>query len=345
MSIDEIDQNEIYLKKAIDIGIFNLENIRELFEVSDLKKYIEEESDYDVKFLIDNWVVINNPESLSSEIIRKIAWYSGKEEIPIDDIRKAIYARILYQGKKNTEFSKIMPSKSSVMALISFLSEDKDFNLQSYKVSLEQITDPIEPDSVSEELLYKLESSVDNALSASKLAYRMNKQGQRWKIYEQIVPMSGFAINDDKLIRLVGTVPNPKYHKSDTNQAFIDRKQSNDGNIQILQYQLNNEIVECNSFNIPIGLKKFIEGTYTDITTGRKIGLDCDDEKARKIIGVGPIVRKLFEYYVEGQILVMVINKEENNVDFKLFDNNDKEIDIYINNKLIEQNEKKQLKC
>jgi hypothetical protein len=94
-------------------------------------------------------------------------------------------------------------------------------------------------------------------------------------------------------------------------ETFVCLRYSSCGTRVALEYRVNEEAVEGNSFNVRPEWRHLVDGEFSEINTGKTLKYNMNGKDARKFVGVGVVVRKRYPDYETGQSAFVIIDRVE----------------------------------
>lgn len=267
----------------------------------------------------DGWVVITSEAGMAMETVMRIAGALDHAPVPLSDIARAMlkamshgkypgFRRHPALGRAMSDWHSAYPSNESVAILCRAIGATVDGNDRADFAEAEMIIRPV---GVELDLLNKLSMRTRGHAPASWLARRLDNRPSRTTVdgYVSKIP---FIIRDEKRqpVRLLGRQVGEGDLARPPRETYVNMRRSRDGRIVALEFNLTEEAVESNSFNIPASLRSVVRGRYHEIGTGTPIVFDDGHGRdARKLFGVGSSIRKAYPNYENGETAFVFLDR------------------------------------
>lgn len=295
------------IEEVVDVllaaGVFRTDGFKSQLTSYDLAEIAEERSNWPIVKTDDGWHVVCNKDSVAATTLRRIA--GVLDEVPHDEASKAIIKLIEASSPGSGKYYEARPSNAALRALLGFLDCECGRDSADYS----RMPDWIAPEGLEEELHKVLSKTIDGNLNASRLVRRLGITGKRTWFNDKFIPTVPFVLNEKGApIRLLGFEPIPALHAQDEG-CFIGIEVSECGTRSMIEYRVSEEAVESASFNISAAAKEIVAGEYEEAVCGVTLRFRLDVKNARKLSGVGRVIRTRFPDYVSGQNAYVILDK------------------------------------
>ena len=315
-----MDKNVIF-SALLKIGIFNVHALNAMgVDCDELQSTLSSLPDQMVFTCEDGWTVVADEKNMAMNTILRIAGALDISPLPIKDISRALMKMMEWgdigEGKKGkssvgkyiADNHENFPSNAAVR----FLSQAIGADVSGYG-TIDYSTSNlfIRPIGVEKDLLAKLNLTTGGYASISWLSRRLNSRPARTKMDSTIYPSIPFVLRDSKApVRLVGrnVVVSQKKTRGET---FVGMRRSKNGSIVALEYNINEETVESNSFNVSPQCRSIIAGVYNEVNTGKSIKFILGRKDCRKFDAVGTVIRKAYPNYENSETAFVVLDREK----------------------------------
>ena len=264
------------------------------------------------------WNAVVCDDTVAGRTVLRVAGALFRERVPCGDLAEAVIKMVRYGvmesggkrdaalGKDLAEFFTALPPQDLLIALAvhvgaSCLGSHVDFS---------EAERCIMPTQLEAEIVNKLVICRDGYAPTSWLSRRLESRPSRTSVDYTILPAVPFLLKADKgPARLLGVrVPENEISRGPS-ETFVGLTRSPCGNRIAIEYRVNEEAVEGNSFNVRPDWRELVHGTFTEVNTGRIISYDRNGRDARKLIGVGKIIRSAYPDYETGESAIIVIDR------------------------------------
>lgn len=301
-------------------GVFRNRWITELCgSVVSAAAMISQYASGDVVSFQNDWVAVLSDESIVGRTVLRLAGAIDDCAIPYNDISESLikmirFCDIEHHGKSDAELGKSLVQHFTTRVpddVITALCEFIGAECKGGSVSFWEATRFIEPvNAIERDLLRVLLMTADGQKTVSWLCRHLDARPTRTHFLYKIYPSIPFVLRRDNMpTRLLGREP-VEDESSKQVETFLGMRHSQCGRRTVLEYRLNEETVESNSFNVRPEIRQFVDGAYTEVNTGVTLKYDINGKDARKFAGVGLCVRKAYPNYANGQSAFIVIDRE-----------------------------------
>ncbi|MDW9481936.1 hypothetical protein GOB57_25125 [Sinorhizobium meliloti] len=301
-------------------GVFRETWLAELgFSIEDIEALAAERFGAPLAAFSSGWFAVVSDDTVAGRTVLRIAGAIDDETVPCNDVSEAIIKMIKYGvmergakrdrklGEAVAELFSMAPPEDLVMALCAAIGAPTIAG----RVDFSQAERAVEPISMAErDLLVKLSIRPDGHAPTCWLSRRMNSRPSRTTVDYALLPSVPFVLKADKgPARLLGrTVGEEEFGRS-AGETFIGLTHSRCGTRTALEYRVNEEAVEGNSFNVRPEWRKFVHGEFTEVNTGKTVKYDQYGRDARKLVGVGKVIRTCYPNYEAGESAFVIIDR------------------------------------
>lgn len=296
------------IESAVDdllrAGVFRPDCFKSPLTRHDVIEIASERTGHAIEAVGDGWFVVISSGTVAAVTLRRIG--GVLESVPHAESAKAIVKLIESTIPDSGAFYEAVPSDKAVMALLSNLGCRHD----RCEGDFTAMPDFIEPSEMEADLFGVLARTIDCNLNACKLVRRLGISGKRTWFNDKFLPTVPFVLNGrGQPIRLLGFDPDPALHRPQDEGCFIGLEVSSCGTRALIEYRVSEEAVESASFNISSSAKEVVAGEYVETESGVKLQFSLERKNARKLAGVGRVIRRRYPDYVSGQNAYVLLDK------------------------------------
>lgn len=301
-------------------GVFRETWVAELgLSMDDVSDLAAEHFDMPLAGFSSGWFAVVSDDTVAGRTVLRIAGAIDDVTVPCDDVAEAIIKMVKYGvmtrgakrdrklGESVAELFTMAPPEDLVEALCTAIGAP----VVGGRVDFSMADRAIEPVSLAErDLLVKLSIRPEGHAPTCWLSRRMNSRPSRTTVDYTLLPSVPFVLKADKgPARLLGrTVADEEFGRS-AGETFVGLTHSRCGTRTALEYRVNEEAVEGNSFNVRPEWRKFVHGEFTEVNTGKTVKYDQNGRDARKLVGVGKVIRTCYPNYETGESAFVVIDR------------------------------------
>lgn len=266
------------------------------------------------------WVAVRHDSTVAMNAMLRIAGALDISPVPLRDVGAAIVKMVEWGcftvgGKRDGDLGKVVrelyddhPCRESLSALCAFIDVPVSTDGKADFSRSSRLIHPV--NAVEAELLELLSFRPGNSAAASVLARRLVKRPSRTQVDYKIVPSIPFVLREDKgPVRLLGGSVDEVTLVKAAGDTFVGMRRSSDGNAVVMEYKVNEEAVEGNSFNVTPECKSMAHGEFLEVTTGKAIRFNRDGKDARKFVGIGVVIRKLYPDYESSETVYVMLDR------------------------------------
>lgn len=267
------------------------------------------------------WFAVMSNETVAGFNLMRVAGAIDDVVVPFNDVSEVIikmikYGRMEKSAKKRDKdlgealaekFTTAIP-RDVIEALCRFVGADcaggnADFSTAEYVIM------PI--NAVERDLLGMLLTRQHGHAPTCWLSRRLESRPSRTSVDYTILPSVPFVLKTaNGPARLLGRTVGEDEIGRDAGETFVALTHSVCGRRLALEYRVNEEAVEGNSFNVRPEWRDFVNGEFHEVNTGGRLKYDREGRDARKFIGLGVAIRKAYPNYETGESAVVVIDRE-----------------------------------
>lgn len=274
---------------------------------------------FDVVSLADGWCVHLSKDTAAAEAIFRIAG-AIDVTVPFADMAKAVTKHIIHRQPVLKDMFESYPSDAS----LTLLAGEVGATVTAKGIEVNSMEEVIDLTDDEDALRSILLATLDGNCPAARLVHLYGKSGKRTWFNDHFLPTIPFIIHEkNQPVRLVGYQPHPKLHKMDDQGRFVGIEIDEDSGRCLLEFVVSEQSVEGNSFNVAVGAKAAVAGSYTEINSGIPISFSLDRKNARKFSGMGRVVRNLYPDYQSGQTAFVVLDRDNGQAHVELCPAND----------------------
>ncbi|MBY3432606.1 hypothetical protein HFN89_00265 [Rhizobium laguerreae] len=265
------------------------------------------------------WYAIVSDATVAGRTVLRIAGAIDDETVPTADIAEAIIKMVKYGvmergGKRDRKLGEALaelftmaPPEDLVTAVCAAIGA----TASGGRIDFSDVDRLIEPVSIAErDLLIKLSIRAEGHAPTCWLSRRMNSRPSRTTVDYTLLPSVPFVLKAEKgPARLLGRTVSDEELGRGAGETFVALTHSPCRSRVALEYRVNEEAVEGNSFNVRPEWRDFINGQFTEVNTGKTVKYDRDGRDARKLVGVGKVIRTCYPNYEVGESAFVVIDR------------------------------------
>ncbi|MCV9964453.1 hypothetical protein OIU34_21420 [Pararhizobium sp. BT-229] len=280
---------------------------------------VAEHFDAPLSAFSSGWFAVVSDNTVAGRTILRIAGAIDDVTVPCDDVAEAIIKMVKYGvmtrgakrdrklGEAVAELFTMSPPEDLVMALCAEIGAP----VVGGRVDFSMADRAIEPVSLAErDLLVKLSIRPEGHAPTCWLSRRMNSRPSRTTVDYTLLPSVPFILKADKgPARLLGRTVADEELGRGAGETFVGLTHSKCGTRTALEYRVNEEAVEGNSFNVRPEWRKFVHGEFREVNTGKTVKYDQNGRDARKLVGVGKVIRTCYPNYETGESAFVVIDR------------------------------------
>jgi len=294
------------IESAVDVllkaGVFRTDCFRSPLSAGDVAEIAEERACFPLVKVGDGWTVVQSADTVAAVTLRRIA--GVLDEVPHSETSKAL-AKMIGSELGAEELYEATPSPAAVRALLGFLGcqhgrEGADFSTMPGWIA---------PTESEQALVQALSTTIDCNLNAARLVRKLGLEGRRTWFHDRFLPKVPFVIHEKgSPIRILGCMPNPALHRPEEG-CFVGLETSECGTRAMIEYRVTEEAVETASFNVSAHAKEAVAGEYEEVESGCRLTFSLERRNARKLSGLGRVIRRRFPEYVSGQACFVLLDK------------------------------------
>lgn len=283
-------------------GVFRPDSFRSPLTAHDISEIATERSDSPLVRTEDGWIVVHSHETITSTSLRRIA--GVLEVVPHDETARAL-VKMFGSALGADEFYEAVPSPAAIREALGFLGCQADREETDFTA----MPDPIEPSDEEAALFAALATTIDCNLNAARLVRKLGLTGKRTWFHDKFLPHIPFVLHQKgDPIRLLGFQPDPALHRPEEG-CFLGLSVSDCGSRAMIEYRVSEEAVETASFNVSSHAKEVVAGDYEEVESGIRLAFSLERKNARKMSGIGRVIRRRFPGYVSGQHAFVLLDK------------------------------------
>jgi hypothetical protein len=266
----------------------------------------------------NGWFGVMSNETVAAFNLMRVAGAIDGVAVPFCDISEMIIKMIRYgrMGKSAKRdkvlgetlaemFSTAIP-RDVLQALCMFVGADCTGGCADFS-SCEYVIMPI--NHMEYDVLGMLGTRRNGNAPTCWLSRRLATRPSRTSVDYTILPSIPFVLKSaNGPARLLGRIVTEEDMAKDSGETFIALTRSPCGRRISLEYRLNEEAVEGNSFNVRPEWRDLVHGEFREVNTGGRIKYNREGRDARKFIGLGVAIRKAYPNYENGESAVIVID-------------------------------------
>jgi hypothetical protein len=309
----------------IAVGLVKSGVFREAW-LTDLGLTIEEVSglaaehfEQDLAAFSSGWHAVVSDDTVAGRTVLRIAGAIDDETVPTGDIAEAIIKMVKYGqmdrgGKRDRDLGHILadlftmaPPEDLVLALCAAIGA----TASGGRVDFSDAERFVEPISTAErDLLIKLSIRPDGHAPTCWLSRRLNSRPSRTTVDYTLLPSVPFVLKADKgPARLLGRSVAEEETGRSAGETFVGLTHSACRTRIALEYRVNEEAVEGNSFNVRPEWRDFVNGEFIEVNTSKTIKYNRDGRDARKLVGVGKVIRTCYPNYEVNESAFVVVDR------------------------------------
>lgn len=265
------------------------------------------------------WLAIVSDDTVAGRTVLRIAGAIDDQTVPTADIAESIMKMVKFGvmergGKRDkklgellAEFYDMAPPEDLIVALCQAVGAPA----RGGRVDFSDADRLVPPVSAAErDLLVKLSIRVEGHAPTCWLSRRMNSRPSRTTVDYTLLPSVPFVLKADKgPARLLGREVSEDEFGRSAGETFVALTRSRCGSRIALEYRVNEEAVEGNSFNVRPEWRDFVHGEFVEINTGKTVKYNRDGRDARKLVGVGKVIRTCYPNYEVGESAFVIIDR------------------------------------
>lgn len=268
----------------------------------------------------DGWFVVLDDDTVAANTVLRVAGAYEVDTIPYADISKSVrkmaaWGDIPGLRKRDAALAAHVmacmddyPSDAVVAALCAHVGAACGHGQADFTPARK-----IEPKLGNElEMLTLLVGSFTGYASTAWFARHLTRRPSRTSLDYTIVPSIPFLLKEaDMPVRLLGSKVPAKAIGRSSAETYVNMRRSPCRNRVVLEYRINEEAVEGNSFNVPPECKAMVDGEFVEVNTGKTIRFDANGKDARKFVGIGVVIRESYPNYTSGETAYVVIDRAQ----------------------------------
>jgi hypothetical protein len=301
-------------------GVFRETWLAELgLSIDDLAILAEERFTATLTSFSSGWFAVISDDTVAGRTVLRIAGAIDDVTVPCDDVAEAIIKMVKFgvmaRGeKRDRKFGEAIAELFTMAPpddLVEALCQSIGASVVAGRVDFSVADRAIEPVSLSErDLLVKLSIRADGHAPTCWLSRRMNSRPSRTTVDYTILPSVPFVLKAEKgPARLLGRTITEVEFARGAGETFVGLTHSRCGTRTALEYRVNEEAVEGNSFNVRPEWRKFVHGEFVEVNTGKVVKYDQNGRDARKLVGVGKVIRTCYPNYETGESAFVIIDR------------------------------------
>jgi hypothetical protein len=303
------------------VGVFRITG--ELLELGldreSIRSIVEAKASGEVRYLSKDWVVVLSDATVAMNAILRMAGAVTIDKVPYSDVFESVikmvkWGAVVPYGKEDTKRGKLIAeffNSEFTSEVVELLCAHAGAPFDRGLIDFSDADRWISPNNERElDLLTKLMGKPERYAPTSWLCRHMESRPSRTALDYTILPAVPYILKEPGLpARLPGIVLDPELIRKSNRQGFVGMVRSQDGRRTLLEYQINEEMVEGNSFNVTPPCKDFVHGDYIEVNTGLGIEYNQYGKDARKFFGLGSVVRRAFPEYASGETAMVILDK------------------------------------
>lgn len=269
---------------------------------------------------VKGWIAIDDEDNGAVRTAMKIAGALHFVSVPLSDVAKAMIKAMEYGAYKagegrNRKVGKMVgdihddfPDEASCAAVCRYVGATIS---STGMVDFGPADKWIEPKGRGADLLSKLLLRSVPVATSSWLSRRMESRPARSTLDFTLLPALPYVLKEKNMpVRLLGVAVPDNERGRNNAETFVGMRLSANGNLVRLEYNLNEEAVEGNSFNVRPDCKELVHGEYVEVRTQSKVWFDMYGKDARKFYGIGVVVRKSYPNYENSETAFVYLDRK-----------------------------------
>jgi hypothetical protein len=265
------------------------------------------------------WFAIISDNTVAGRTVLRIAGAIDDQSIPMRDIAESVMKMVKFGvmergGKRDKKLGEAIGEMFTMALpedLIVGLCEAIGALAFGGRIDFSDADRLVEPVNAAErDLLIKLSVRIDGHAPTCWLSRRMDSRPSRTTVDYTLLPSVPFVLKADKgPARLLGREISEEEVGRGAGETFISLTHSRCGSRIALEYRVNEEAVEGNSFNVRPEWRDFVNGEFVEVNTGKTVKYNRDGRDARKLVGVGKVIRTCYPNYEVGESAIVIIDR------------------------------------
>lgn len=312
--------NEQIAVGLIKSGVFRDIWMAELgYSMEDAAKVASDIFDASLHSFSSGWHAVISDQTVAGRTVLRIAGAIDDQTVPFNDIAEAIIKMVKFgvmdrNGKRDKALGETIADLFTMAPtddLISGICSEIGASVMGGRVDFSTVERAILPASKNElDLLIKLSICPGGYAPTCWLSRRMEKRPSRTTVDYTILPSVPFILKANKgPARLLGRVIDEEDVGRSAGETFVGLKHSKCGSRTALEYRINEEAVEGNSFNVRPEWRNFVHGEFLEVNTGKTVKYDRNGRDARKFVGIGKVIRNCYPNYETGESAIVIVDR------------------------------------